>query len=213
MDKNRIQIAGFILAGGASSRMGRDKALLELGGVPLIVRTARLLESLVAEVTVVGPPEHYVPFGLCAIEDYAGERGREAQRQGPLSGMIAALTCTRAPWNFIVACDLPYLTHEWLKWLLSRATASEKSAIVPCTARGPEPLAAAYHRDCAAGLVAAFSAGVRKVSEALKMLDVEFVDSGEWQSVDPNGKVLMNMNANEDYEEAKKWWAPAEPAK
>ena len=62
-------MAGFILAGGASSRMGRNKALLEIGGVPLLVRTARLLEPLVAAVTVIGPLERYTALGLHVVPD------------------------------------------------------------------------------------------------------------------------------------------------
>src|SRR5580704_8841622 len=62
--KRYPQVAGFLLAGGASSRMGRDKGLLEFGGVPLILHTARLLEPLVAEVTVVGTPRRHAALGL-----------------------------------------------------------------------------------------------------------------------------------------------------
>ncbi len=67
--KRYRQVAGFILAGGASSRMGRDKGLLDFGGVPLILHTARLLESLVAEVNVVGSPSRYESLGLHVISD------------------------------------------------------------------------------------------------------------------------------------------------
>ena len=65
----RMDIAGFILAGGASSRMGRDKALLELGGVALIVRTARLVESVVGSATVVGDSAAFRSLGLRTIAD------------------------------------------------------------------------------------------------------------------------------------------------
>ncbi|HWF13693.1 MAG TPA: molybdenum cofactor guanylyltransferase [Candidatus Acidoferrales bacterium] len=201
--EERIKAAGFILAGGTSSRMGRDKALLELDGVPLVVRTARLFEVLVADVTVVGPREHYAPFGLRGIADYSRDSDAEGQREGPLAGIIAALTNSAAPWNLIVACDLPYLSHDWLNWILCRAASSEKLAVVPCAGRGPEPLAAVYRRECGPLLISAFSAGIRKVMEALSDLDVEFVDSAEWHSVDPTGKVLTNMNVYEDYLEAK----------
>ena len=67
--KHFEQVAGFILAGGQSSRMGCDKALLEIAGVPLLVRTARLLEPRVAGVTVIGPPERYAALGLRVVPD------------------------------------------------------------------------------------------------------------------------------------------------
>jgi molybdopterin-guanine dinucleotide biosynthesis protein A len=188
----------------ALARMGRDKALLELDGVPLVVRTARLLESLVADVTVVGPGKHYIPFGLRGIPDYREDSQANGNLQGPLAGIIAALTNSAAPWNLIVACDLPYLSHDWLKWLLCRAAGSKKLALVPRTGGRPEPLAAVYHRDCTPLLISAFSAGVRKVTEAVGNLDVDFVAAAEWHPVEPNRRVLTNMNVYEDYMQAKK---------
>jgi molybdenum cofactor guanylyltransferase len=62
-------IAAFVLAGGASRRMGRDKALLKLDGVPMIVRMARLAGPHVASVTVIGPPKRYASLGLCVVPD------------------------------------------------------------------------------------------------------------------------------------------------
>src|SRR6202161_2669979 len=97
--KRHNQIAGFILAGGASLRMGRDKGLLDFGGVPLLLRTARLLEPLVAKVTVVGTPHRYAALGLHLIADEAqSEGGLETKGQGPLAGMAAALAATHSPW-------------------------------------------------------------------------------------------------------------------
>ncbi len=61
------QTAAFILAGGVSSRMGRDKALLEIAGVPLLVRIARLVEPLVTAVTVIGSPERHAHLGLRVV--------------------------------------------------------------------------------------------------------------------------------------------------
>src|SRR5271165_5171522 len=107
--KPNCRVAAFILAGGASSRMGRDKGLLELAGVPLVLRTAQLLEPLVAEVTVVGAGERYSALGLTTIDD---QNGGEGERAGPLAGIVTALRATRAPWNLILACDLPYLSAE-----------------------------------------------------------------------------------------------------
>src|ERR1700687_988958 len=147
--KRYRQVAAFILAGGASSRMGRDKGLLEFGGVPLILHTARLLEPLVAEVTVVGSPSRYARFGLHAIADDAlAQCGPVTLGYGPLAGIATALAATRSRWNLIVACDLPYLSAGRLNWLLSRTLRSRGEAIVPRTQRGIEPLAAVHRREC-----------------------------------------------------------------
>ena len=200
------QVAAFILAGGASSRMGREKSLLELGGEPLILRTAQLIKPLVAEVTVVGPPERYTFLGLRAISDQSlGGREASESPQTPLAGIAAALNVTKAPWNLILACDLPYLTGDWLDWLLARAINSSAQIVIPRTSRGLEPLAAVYRRECSAPIVAALERGVRKVTDALAEIRMECPIESEWSKLDPEGRVLRNMNAPSDYEEARRW--------
>src|ERR1700686_3217132 len=98
--KRYRQVAGFILAGGASSRMGRDKGLLDFSGVPLILDTARLIEPLVAEVTVVGSPRRYAKLGLHVIaDDVQVKSGPDRLGCGPLAGIATALGATRLPWN------------------------------------------------------------------------------------------------------------------
>src|ERR1700738_1981018 len=188
MVKRHRQVAGFILAGGTSSRMGRDKGLLDFGGIPLIVHTAQLLEPLVAKVTVVGSPSRYAKFGLRTIADDA--QGQDGLGCGPLAGIATALAATRSRWNLIVACDLPYLSAQWLEWLLSRTLPLRSEALVPRTVRGNEPLAAAYRRECGARVAAALAGGVRKVSEAIEQLRVGFVCPREGRRNDPGGRIL-----------------------
>jgi molybdopterin-guanine dinucleotide biosynthesis protein A len=210
----RHHVAAFILAGGASSRMGRDKALLDFGGVPLILHTARLLEPLVSEVTVVGSPDRYAPLGLHAIADESNRQaqgGRDTPNRGPLAGIAAALAATHSIWNLVVACDLPYLSAEWLDWLLSRALRSRAEAVVPQTKQGMEPLAAVYRRECAAPIAAALARGMRKVSDAIEELCLDLVYPREWSSLDASGLILKNMNEPGDYEEARKWWSDKYP--
>jgi molybdopterin-guanine dinucleotide biosynthesis protein A len=200
------QIAAFVLAGGVSSRMGREKGLLEFGGEPLIVRTACLIEPLVSEVTIVGSPERYHALGLRAITDQnlGGREGKEAVR-APLVGIATALNVTKAPWSLILACDLPYLTAEWLNWLLSRAIVSGAQIVMPRTSGGLEPLAAVYRRECAAPIVAALERGVRKVTDAIAEFRMECLVESEWRKHDPSSRVLRNMNTPSDYEEARRW--------
>jgi molybdenum cofactor guanylyltransferase len=204
--KRHHQVAAFILAGGVSSRMGQEKGLLEFGGEPLIVRTARLIEPIVAEVRVVGSPERYSALGLRAIADQNfGEReGKEAVRT-PLVGIATALNATKTPWNLILACDLPYLTAEWLDWLVARAVDSDAQIVIPRTSGGLEPLAAVYRRECAAPIVSALERGVRKVTDAIAEFRMEFLSESEWTKLDPESRVLRNMNTPSDYIEARKW--------
>jgi molybdenum cofactor guanylyltransferase len=191
------QIAGFILAGGESMRMGRDKATLELGGEPILERTARLLESVAGPPAVIGIFSGHDSFGLRAFaDDWPGA--------GPLGGIATALRVSNAPWNLVVACDLPYLTKAWLDFLVARALLSQGDAVVPANVRGAEPLCAVYHKRCEAAIRAALETGTRKVTDGLKELLVELIDPFEWKGFDSDGLLFKNMNSPEDYQEARR---------
>ncbi len=190
------QVSAFILAGGESSRMGRDKAQLELGGVPLILRTARLVESVAGVPAVIGNPEAYRVFDLRAIaDDWPGA--------GPLGGIATALRAATAPWSLIVATDLPYLTREWLEYLIARALASSADAVLPMNTRGAEPLCAIYHQRAEPAIRKALERGTRKVTDGLLDVRVETITPAQWNPFDSEGLLFKNMNSPEDYEEAK----------
>lgn len=186
--------------------MGRDKGRLDFGGVPLIVHTARLIEPLVACVTVIGPPRRYAAMGLRAIVDRdIASQGSKEIRLGPLAGIATALAATHVPWNLILACDLPYLSAEWIDWLLSRALRSHGQVVIPRTGRGLEPLAAIYRSECCGPIAAALARGARKVSDVVEELRMDIVDQHEWRRLDPCALILKNMNTRGDYDEARKW--------
>jgi molybdenum cofactor guanylyltransferase len=191
------RVRGYILAGGESSRMGRAKALLEIGGEPLLVRTARLIERVVGTATVIGRAEDYPTLGLAVIED-------DWPGAGPLGAIATALRASDARWNLILACDLPYLTREWLEFLVRRAFASDAEALLPMNAFGAEPLCAMYHKRGEAVVRAAVGSGVRKVTDGLKQLRVDRIEPPEWKAFDSEGLLFKNMNSPEDYEEAKR---------
>ena len=203
------QIAAFIIAGGASSRMGRPKGLLEIAGEPLIVRTARMVAPLVTDVAIVGSPQLYAGTGLrtLADRDVPGQDGM-GPVQTPLTGIVTALHTTIVPWNLILACDLPYLTADWVDWLLARAMASRAQIVIPRNSRGLEPLAAVYRRECGVPLMDALGRGVRKVTDAIAELQLEESQESDWSKYDPLGRVLKNMNTPSDYESARKALEP-----
>lgn len=202
-----VEVASFILAGGVSSRMKRDKALLEIGGVPLLLRTAQLLQSVVGAPTVVGDPATYEFFALPVIsDDWPGA--------GPLGGIATALRASSAQWNLVVACDLPYLTAEWLRFLVARAVASTADAVLPLNTRGAEPLCAMYHKRGEPAIRAALESGIRKVTDGLQNIRVETIPTAEWKAFDSEGLLFKNMNLPQDYQEAAaRFSAPAEPKK
>ena len=178
--------------------MGREKALLEVGGEALIVRTARLVASVAGSATVVGDSEAIRGLGLRAVaDDWPGA--------GPLGGIATALRAGSAAWSLVVACDLPYLTRGWLEYAMGRALAASEmvDVVMAMNARGAEPLSALYHRRGEAAIRAALAAGTRKVTDALEKLRVERIEPAEWKRFDSDGYLFKNMNSPEDYEEAR----------
>jgi molybdopterin-guanine dinucleotide biosynthesis protein A len=121
----------------------------------------------------------------------------------PLVGIATALHATNSPWNLILACDLPYLTADWVDWLLARAANSSAQIVMPRTSRGLEPLAAVYRRECAESIGAALERGVRKVTDAMTKFCMEQISENDWKLCDPHDRVLRNMNTPSDYEEAR----------
>lgn len=190
-------VGAFILAGGESSRMGRNKSLLEIDGVPMIVRTTQLVEGIAGRATIVGESESYKRLGLRTIrDDWPGA--------GPLGAIATALRATDCAWNLVVACDLPYLTREWLEFLIGRALKCDADALLPMNDRGAEPLCAMYAKSCEAAVWLALDRGVRKVTDGLAHVRVDYLEPREWKLFDSNGLLFKNMNSPSDYEQADK---------
>lgn len=190
------QVAGFILAGGHSSRMGWPKALLEIAGEPIIQRLARLIRDAAChDVAIIGAGAPAMKGLRVLPDDWPGA--------GPLGGIATALRHSDFDWNLILACDLPYLTHDWLAHLIERGRASSADALIPMNDRGAEPLCAMYHRRGAEPIRAALACGTRKVTEGLAGLRIERLERAEWKAFDSQGKLFKNMNSPADYEEAR----------
>jgi len=192
----------YVLAGGGSTRFGRDKALVEIDGVAMLLRMRGLLGAVSQQVTVIAPPLRYAALGVTAVSD-------RWEGQGPLAGIITALLTTKetgsvAEWNLIVGCDMPFLTREWLSYLAERALASRAEVVAPRSAQGLEPLCACWRTSAAAKLQNVFDGGVRKITEAMKSLEMEVVDEADWKRFDNAGRLFWNMNTVADFDEARR---------
>ena len=177
--------AGFVLAGGRSSRMGRDKALLPLGDSTLVEQVAARIRAATGNVTLIGPPERYGGLGHPVVGDLV-------EGCGPLGGVYTALSITSADWNLVVACDMPGLTVEFLERLLAAGEAAGLDCLVPQTSSGLEPLCAVYHRRCLAAAKAAI------FHKAFKMHDfVSGLRCKTWPLSDPSP--LENINTPEEW--------------
>jgi molybdenum cofactor guanylyltransferase len=197
--ESRRPVGVFILAGGQSSRMGREKGLLPFAGQPLVVHLARLVGFAGDAPIIVGPSETYAGLGFRVIADDQHGVGVS----GPLVGICTALRVAAHGWNLIVGCDLPFLTREWLEFLIARALDSPADVVIPRNERGYEPLCAMYRRQCYETIAAALERSVRKITDGLAGLTVAAIAPAEWKAFDARGRLFKNVNTPADYEEAR----------
>ena len=187
-------VEGFILIGGASSRMGSDKAQLELGGSTFVERIAAALSSVTETVRCVGAKEDD-PSGLINVPDlFPG--------WGALGGLHAALAATRSDWSAIVACDLPLVTRELFTRL---ATLRENfDAVVPVQSDGrPQPLCALYRcESCLPKAAALIEEGERRPRAVLAGVNTRWVTPSDLDDLDGAGNFFWNINTPDDYARA-----------
>jgi molybdopterin-guanine dinucleotide biosynthesis protein A len=155
--------AGFVLTGGRSSRMGRDKGLLPIEGSVLVERTAERVRAAAGSVTLVGAPERYASLGLAVAPDLIEDCG-------PIGGLYTALKMTSADWNLLVACDMPGITAGFLGELLAAARERGSTCLVPQTESGLHPLCAVYHRRAGGAVESAIERKRFKMHDLLKVL-------------------------------------------
>ncbi|ACX68144.1 formate dehydrogenase family accessory protein FdhD [Paenibacillus sp. Y412MC10] len=192
-------MTGIALAGGASRRMGRNKALLPMEGMSLIERTVRALDKVSGRVILsTNDPESYQFLGLECVPDlYVG--------QGPMAGLHAALKSSRSTWNLVAACDMPYIHERFLQGLLDLANKQDTAeAVIPVVEGRMHPLLAAYRRETAESLERRLIRGQLRMVEWVQELNAVFANEKELAEVsglDPR-RILFNMNTPGDYEAA-----------
>lgn len=182
--KVNAPVEAFILAGGLSRRMGSPKALLDVGGSPMIAHVARVVASVASSVTLVSDRSEEVSFlGLPVIPDLH-------PASGPLGGLHAALMAARSDAVLLVSCDLPFLTSELLSGLIRHH--GLRPATVPRTDR-LHPVCAMYDRSLADLADKSIREGRRSMLSFLELAGYEAVDVASMEPpVDP--MALTNVN-------------------
>jgi molybdenum cofactor guanylyltransferase len=185
-----MQASGFVLAGGGSTRMGRNKALLPFRGITLVEHIAGMVREAAGSVTLVGDPAQLGQLGLPVIPDIL-------PGCGPASGIYTALTTTSTDWNLIAGCDMPGITADILLGLLRRAAVTPANSVAAAGSDGgPEPLCAVYHRRCQTAVGRAIREKRFKMKDLLAELGFELMP------VDP--AAVANVNTPSE-------WAEFEP--
>lgn len=198
-------IDAFILAGGASSRMQRDKARLLLGGKTFVERAASTLSAVVAapeRLFVVGNLEENWSDLPILPDEFSGESG-DKRKRGAIVGLRAALKNTKANWAAILACDLPFASGELFERLASLR--DEKfDAVVPVQPDGKrQPLCALYRRAACLPVVEAIIGGDDwSLRNLLRLVETRFARFDEIGDLPGADLFFFNVNTPEDYANA-----------
>jgi len=184
-------ITGVILAGGHSSRFGSNKALAMVAGEPLIQHIAKLMTSLFAEcLLITNTPEEYrfLKFPM------TGDRYREC---GPLAGIHAALLQINTESAFVVACDMPNLSPELIRYICS-INEQEYDVIIPWLESGHEPLFGIYRNTSLKVIDTYLQQKDCQILRVLEDLQVRRVSEQEILSVTDDLSCFKNINRPED---------------
>jgi FdhD protein len=186
-------ITGVILAGGASRRMGSNKALLEVEGNSIIARIYRTLARLFHDVIIVTNTPHEYDFLPCRkVPDiYANF--------GSIAGLHSALTHSSTAHTFVTACDMPFLDQSIIRHLCHLQQEEGFEAIIPYSEGGQEPLHALYSAACKGVFERAIQSGERKVVDILKQIRIRVVTYDEVQSIGGQSASFLNVNTPEEF--------------
>ncbi len=196
----------FVLAGGQSTRMGRDKAMLPLGGRPLIEHALDKLRALGFSPRIVGSRSDLAAFAAVVPDRHP--------QAGPLGGIEAALAASDTEQNFFLPVDLPWLPLEFLRWMIDRANGTEALATIPRLQGRPQPLCAVYGKALLPYAQAALVADDAKVMRAVERaanatglridsFDVETVAAAQsWEQPLPLRRWFENINTPADFKKA-----------
>ena len=184
---------GYVLAGGQSTRMGRDKALLEIGGQPLIQSAVNLLKAVTERVVILGPAEQYGFLGLPVLPDLVPSRG-------PLSAICTGLERSETDVNLFLACDMPLMQAPFLKLLVEKAAQAD-AVLMRLDDGSLEPLCAVYNRSCLSVVKANYDCGRFKLSDLFPDLRTRYLTESDLQHLGLDRGIFTNLNTPGDLEQ------------
>lgn len=192
-------LAGAVLAGGQSRRLGRDKALVQFGGRTLLDATVRTLMPLCEEVVIVSnsPKAHAHPAARLVGDLFPGK--------GSLGGIYSGLSAVGCECCLVVACDMPFLNAGLLAYMASLA--SEADVVIPRFRHNLEPLHAIYSKGCLPHMKALLDQNNLKIIDFFPQVRVRYVEGEEIARWDPSFRSFMNINTPGDLEKARAYVA------
>jgi molybdenum cofactor guanylyltransferase len=189
-------ITGVILVGGKSLRMGRDKAFLEIDGVPLYSRILHVMERIFVNVILVG--ERRYRFADCNRPVYP-----DIYPGSALGGLFSGLHHAPTEYIFVAPCDIPFPNEALIRHLCVSANACD--AVVPHTAAGLEPLFAVYRKSCLSPMKQLLDNGIFRIREFYRNMNVCYVGQSELARFDERGTSFLNLNTPDEFARILKW--------
>jgi molybdopterin-guanine dinucleotide biosynthesis protein A len=192
-----LDVEGFILVGGRSSRMGTDKSRLQFGARTSVERIAAELTSITRRISLVGPSRADAGAELKIVPD-------THEHWGALGGIHAALGAGVSDWALIVACDLPFVTRDLFSRLLTLSQPESPDAVVPIQPDGrPQPLCALYRREsCLLEVEKLIASGEHTPRALLANVNTRWVPPEELIDLPGAENFFFNVNTPADYEQA-----------
>ncbi len=188
-----------IQAGGKSSRMGQDKALMPFRGMPLVQHVLEHLAPIADEfIVTTNQPENYRFLDVPLFADIRPERGA-------LGGLYTALVSASHAQVAVVACDMPFASTQFFETASKLLVTHDADVVIPQTEHGYEPLHALYRRDaCIPPIEKALDAHQWKVISWFDEVKVHALTPEETAAFNPDGLTFWNLNAPEDFAKAEK---------
>jgi molybdopterin-guanine dinucleotide biosynthesis protein A len=194
MSSAQQAITGVILAGGKSSRMGQNKALMALGGKRLVDRVVAVMCGVFdALLMVTNTPEVYADLGVPMVQDVWPEKGS-------LGGIYSAIHHVDTPYCLVVACDMPFLQAEMLRYLLTQV--SDYDVVVPDVLGELQTLHAIYSKACLQAIERRLEMNRLRIAGFFPDVRVRTVTASELQPYDPALLAFQNLNTPEEFQAA-----------
>ena len=186
--------AGFVLAGGKSSRMGVDKTFVEFRGQTLIERALLTVSRVCERTIIVGDPAKFrndsTTYGPAVADIFQG--------CGPLAGIHAALASSEADLNLVLAVDMPMVSSDLLKFIFRSAEKSDAIVTVPRTGAGLQPLCAVYRREFLGPAQEALRSGKYKIDAVFSGLSTLVLEPSQLIDAGFSERMFFNVNTPQD---------------
>jgi len=193
----KLNMTGILLAGGKNSRMGANKAFLEIDKERLIDKTLTIYQRLFSEIIIVtNDPLPHLEFQNAALvtDIYKGK--------GPLGGIYTGLFYAKNNYAFACPCDMPFLNESFIAYMISQS--GNHDVVVPELPEGYQPLHAVYSRNCLPSIKRLLLMDKLKITGFYRDMRVLAIGEEQILPFNKDGRLFQNLNTPEDVEQLAK---------